>query len=258
MIWFKSYDFNLKIREMQLRIIEQFLLFCVLGFFDGATSFGRMCTSGHNRRTTLSIYGVESDQNIVDDGITDILMQQGVNMSDILNLRSTIISKSAYNKSSFNVRNSSSESPSFVKTSAVNSFEQQTRLKNRQDLKLPVNRSDKSFLGTNNNNNNNNNNPFSVNKIETVIQHTDKNINKKEKDLIINLDGVTLKQMLSFLVEELGYNTLYEKTKLRCFQINPSLNSSLKVLRGSDMEWARKDIEYLYIQRMKSKQDNIL
>jgi len=38
-------------------------------------------------------------------------------------------------------------------------------------------------------------------------------------------------------------------THLRCFSENPSLNSSLKVLRQVRMKWARDKIEKMYFSQ---------
>lgn len=67
----------------------------------------------------------------------------------------------------------------------------------------------------------------------------------------VNLEGTTLKAMLEYLIEHIGYATLHRETHLRCFMERPSMSSSLKVLRQPDMEWARKRVEYLFIQEKK-------
>ena len=76
---------------------------------------------------------------------------------------------------------------------------------------------------------------------------------KSAKPVAIKVDttGVTLKDMLTALVSSVGFPALFEETSLRCFSSKPSLTSSLKAVRGEDMEWARKKIEYLYIEMRK-------
>lgn len=59
------------------------------------------------------------------------------------------------------------------------------------------------------------------------------------------LHGVTLEKIMSTLVEHYGWESLHERVKIRCFNINPSEKSSLTFLRKTP--WARKRVEYLYI-----------
>jgi uncharacterized protein (DUF2132 family) len=60
------------------------------------------------------------------------------------------------------------------------------------------------------------------------------------------LHGVTLKAILEKLVDYYGFDTLGELVKIKCFNDNPSVKSSLTFLRKTD--WARKQVEELYIQ----------
>ena len=75
---------------------------------------------------------------------------------------------------------------------------------------------------------------------------------RSEKVEPVSLTGITLKKIVEDLVEEYGWVYLYEQTNLRCFQTNPTLNSSLKVLRQDNSVWARKKIEYLYVEMRKA------
>jgi uncharacterized protein (DUF2132 family) len=59
------------------------------------------------------------------------------------------------------------------------------------------------------------------------------------------LHGITLKEMLNFLVEKYGWEGLNEEIKINCFYSNPSINSSLKFLRKT--KWARDKVEKLYL-----------
>jgi uncharacterized protein (DUF2132 family) len=63
------------------------------------------------------------------------------------------------------------------------------------------------------------------------------------------LHGITLKAILEKLVEYYGFDTLGELIKIKCFNENPSINSSLKFLRKTD--WARKKVEELYVRSLK-------
>lgn len=62
------------------------------------------------------------------------------------------------------------------------------------------------------------------------------------------LHGITLKMIVEDLVAFYGFDTLGELIKIRCFNENPSINSSLKFLRKTD--WARKKVEELYIRTL--------
>jgi uncharacterized protein (DUF2132 family) len=60
------------------------------------------------------------------------------------------------------------------------------------------------------------------------------------------LHGVTLKQLLTELVAEFGWEGLASRIDIRCFRFDPSINSSLVFLRKTP--WARTKVEQLYVQ----------
>ena len=60
------------------------------------------------------------------------------------------------------------------------------------------------------------------------------------------LHGITLKMLLTQLVDHYGWEELARRINIKCFSNEPSINSSLKFLRKVD--WARKDVERLYLQ----------
>ncbi|QYJ76624.1 VF530 family DNA-binding protein [Shewanella sp. FJAT-52076] len=62
------------------------------------------------------------------------------------------------------------------------------------------------------------------------------------------LHGLTLKAILEHLVEELGWTKLADEIRIRCFAVDPSLDSSLKFLRRTS--WARAKVEDLYLSHM--------
>jgi uncharacterized protein (DUF2132 family) len=68
------------------------------------------------------------------------------------------------------------------------------------------------------------------------------------------LHGITLQKIVEALVVHYGFDTLGELIKIKCFNENPSIKSSLTFLRKTD--WARKQVEELYIKTIK-KQSNI-
>jgi uncharacterized protein (DUF2132 family) len=59
------------------------------------------------------------------------------------------------------------------------------------------------------------------------------------------LHGITLEAMLTALVATYGWPGLGERIALRCFSHEPSIASSLKVLRKTP--WARAKVESLYM-----------
>lgn len=59
------------------------------------------------------------------------------------------------------------------------------------------------------------------------------------------LHGITLKMILTRLVDEMGWETMCANVQINCFYDNPSISSSLKFLRKTP--WARQKVEQLYI-----------
>jgi uncharacterized protein (DUF2132 family) len=59
------------------------------------------------------------------------------------------------------------------------------------------------------------------------------------------LHGMTLQAMLVALVDHFGWDELGVQVPLRCFTHDPSINSSLKLLRKTP--WAREKVESLYL-----------
>lgn len=62
------------------------------------------------------------------------------------------------------------------------------------------------------------------------------------------LHGVTLQKILEQLVAFYGFDTLGELIKIKCFNDNPSIKSSLSFLRKT--QWARKKVEELYMKTL--------
>jgi uncharacterized protein (DUF2132 family) len=69
--------------------------------------------------------------------------------------------------------------------------------------------------------------------------------NSKSKD---PLHGITLQIILEQLVAFYGFDTLGELIKIKCFNDNPTIKSSLTFLRKTD--WARKKVEELYLRTL--------
>jgi uncharacterized protein (DUF2132 family) len=66
-----------------------------------------------------------------------------------------------------------------------------------------------------------------------------------KQPLTRTLEGVTLKTILETLVAEHGWEELGRQIHIRCFNLDPSINSSLKFLRKT--QWAREKVEVLYL-----------
>lgn len=60
------------------------------------------------------------------------------------------------------------------------------------------------------------------------------------------LHGKTLESILNELVDFYGWEHLGYKIKIRCFNYDPSIKSSLAFLRKTP--WARKQVEDLYLE----------
>ncbi len=59
------------------------------------------------------------------------------------------------------------------------------------------------------------------------------------------LHGLTLKQIVGWLVETYGWEELGRRISIKCFTTDPSVASSLKFLRKTP--WARGKVEALYL-----------
>jgi uncharacterized protein (DUF2132 family) len=63
------------------------------------------------------------------------------------------------------------------------------------------------------------------------------------------LHGVTLKVIVSTLVERYGWEELGQRINIKCFTTDPSITSSLKFLRKTP--WAREKVEALYLATLR-------
>ncbi|MDX8408733.1 MAG: VF530 family protein [Mariprofundales bacterium] len=66
-----------------------------------------------------------------------------------------------------------------------------------------------------------------------------------EKQVNNPLHGITLEQIINSLVAHYGWGELGIHVRIRCFNSDPSVKSSLKFLRKTP--WARKKVEALYL-----------
>lgn len=60
------------------------------------------------------------------------------------------------------------------------------------------------------------------------------------------LHGVTLEKVVTDLVAHLGWKTMAEHVRIRCFELDPSVKSSLTFLRRTP--WARAEVEALWLK----------
>jgi hypothetical protein len=87
-----------------------------------------------------------------------------------------------------------------------------------------------------------------IDRVESNLLVSGRMSDRRAHDL---LHGVSLEQIVTSLVEHLGWNELGERIKIRCFTTNPSIKSSLKFLRKTS--WARTKVEELYIATQKKR-----
>ena len=67
------------------------------------------------------------------------------------------------------------------------------------------------------------------------------------------LHGVSLAQIINSLVEHYGWDEMGSRINIRCFNQDPSVQSSLKFLRTTS--WARKRAEDFYLSTSTGKKD---
>lgn len=66
------------------------------------------------------------------------------------------------------------------------------------------------------------------------------------------LQGKTLESIVTFLVEQHGWEYLGARIQINCFVNDPSIKSSLTFLRRTP--WARKKVENLYLETVREQQ----
>ncbi|PKO29770.1 MAG: hypothetical protein CVU34_20550 [Betaproteobacteria bacterium HGW-Betaproteobacteria-7] len=64
------------------------------------------------------------------------------------------------------------------------------------------------------------------------------------------LHGVSLKQLLTEIVNHYGFEILFAYLNINCFNNNPSVDSSVKFLKKTD--WAREKVEAFYLYQFKN------
>ena len=64
------------------------------------------------------------------------------------------------------------------------------------------------------------------------------------------LHGISLKKLLTEIVDHYGFEILFAYLNINCFKNNPSIDSSVKFLKKTD--WAREKVEAFYLYQFKS------
>jgi len=64
------------------------------------------------------------------------------------------------------------------------------------------------------------------------------------------LHGVSLKTLITEIVDYYGFEILFAYLNINCFNSNPSIDSSLKFLKKTD--WAREKVEAFYLYQFKN------
>ena len=65
------------------------------------------------------------------------------------------------------------------------------------------------------------------------------------------MHGVTLQRILEELVEHYGWDAMSQRVRIRCFETDPSVKSSLTFLRKTP--WAREKVERMYVAMVRER-----
>lgn len=74
----------------------------------------------------------------------------------------------------------------------------------------------------------------------------DDEVRDESGHLLRELHGITLLQIVQYLVLHLGFEALAARVPINCFAVNPSIQSTVKFLRRTP--WARTQVEALYVE----------
>jgi uncharacterized protein (DUF2132 family) len=64
------------------------------------------------------------------------------------------------------------------------------------------------------------------------------------------LHGLSLKNLLTEIVDHYGFELLYAYLNINCFNKNPSIDAAVKFLKKAD--WAREKVEAFYLYQFKN------
>ena len=65
------------------------------------------------------------------------------------------------------------------------------------------------------------------------------------------LHGVTLQRILEELVDHVGWDAMARRVRIRCFESDPTVKSSLTFLRKTP--WAREKVEAMYVAMVRER-----
>jgi uncharacterized protein (DUF2132 family) len=85
------------------------------------------------------------------------------------------------------------------------------------------------------------------------MDENNKEIKRDQSQINNPLHGLTLEEILEFLVAKYGWEELGQTINIRCFNFDPSIKSSLKFLRKTP--WARDKVEQLFIKSVGGQRD---
>lgn len=75
-------------------------------------------------------------------------------------------------------------------------------------------------------------------------------MNNESKYLNHPLRGISLKTLLTEIIDHYGFEILYAYLNINCFKTNPSIDSSIKFLKKT--QWAREKVEEFYLYEFKN------
>ena len=188
-----------------------------------------------------------------DPDIGRVLKEQGVSLDELLDLRQVLTEKedqSSYETSRAPLRRKAGKAPISEKS------ETEPRGQDDEGVTRPHRHPDKDNNETQVMNLPQRSQPRQVRESSAGSRREVQGPGKVQRERPpsrVDMSGVTLEHQLTFLVEEIGFDMLFQETGMRCFANSPSLKSSLKALRHPNSEWARRKIEFLFIQQAKSK-----
>ncbi len=239
-----------------------------------STQMGLMTYRKARMATALAMSSTNQQSNSRDEMLQQILNEQGVSMQDLLELRGVLMDS---NCATDNDRQLSLQSlgidKSMLKDIPGQSIEQDKALEEKKianRLKSEAIKEAKKQLkekSLNHDKNFDESNKKGLSNASTSLKRTievapiprsevpyDKEV-LRTKFATYRKDptafGVTLENMIHYLIEEKGYAYIYDRTDIKIFSepLNgkrPSINSILQLLRSPDMLWARKKVESLY------------
>jgi uncharacterized protein (DUF2132 family) len=89
-------------------------------------------------------------------------------------------------------------------------------------------------------------------KVSEALESSEKSATAPTQQPRNPLHGVTLEAIVTALADHYGWAELGERIPVRCFNVDPSVTSSLRFLRKTP--WARDKVEQLYLAMERNRQ----